>query len=173
MHATSKNRSPTRALGAHTTPYQAFFRQKPDISRLEEFGTRCWVMVPDQHHAKLSPKAEGHVFVGVAESAKAWKYYNSHSRHVQLSRNITFDMSDTKLHPMPNGETGETELEGETGEHELQPGGAKAGMQGEEAETGRVEEQDTGGDARETPHTSLAMTSPETNAPASETQCST
>jgi transposase InsO family protein len=42
-----KNRTPTQALGQETTPYQAFFWRKPDVSRLEEFGSRCWVMVPD------------------------------------------------------------------------------------------------------------------------------
>ena len=35
------NRSPTRALGNETTPYQEFFQKKPDVSRLEEFGRRC------------------------------------------------------------------------------------------------------------------------------------
>lgn len=80
-----KNRSPTRALGSNTTPFQAFFGRKADISRLEEFGTTCWVMVPDQRRAKLDPKAEAHLFVGVAENAKAWRYYNTKTRHVQIS----------------------------------------------------------------------------------------
>ena len=32
------------------------------------------------------------------EYAKAWKYYNKASKHVQISRNITFDQSGTKLY---------------------------------------------------------------------------
>ena len=43
-----------------------------------------------------------HIFVGVAEHAKAWKYFNKITRHVQTSRNITFDEHDTKLFPIPN-----------------------------------------------------------------------
>ena len=66
-----KNRSPTRALGQNTTPYQVFFKRKPDVSRLEEFETKCWAMVPDQQQSKLDPKAEEHTFVGVSEHAKA------------------------------------------------------------------------------------------------------
>ena len=97
-----KNRSPTRALGSDITPFQALFAKKPDIARLEEFGTNCWVMVPDQHRAKLDPKAEEHLFVGIMEYAKAWKYYNKISKHIQISRNITFDQSDTKLYPIPD-----------------------------------------------------------------------
>ena len=89
-------------LGSEIMPYEVFFKKKPDVSQLEEFGTKCWVMVPDQHRSKLDPKAEIHIFVGVAEHVKAWKYFNKITRHVQTSRNITFDEHDTKLFPIPN-----------------------------------------------------------------------
>src|SRR5882724_9449159 len=46
-----KNRSPTHALGGNTTPHEAFFNKRTNISRLQEFGTKCWIMVPDQHSA--------------------------------------------------------------------------------------------------------------------------
>ena len=59
-------------------------------------------MVPDQHCSKLDPKAEVHTFIGVAEHAKAWKYLNKSSRHVQISRNITFDENVTQLFPISN-----------------------------------------------------------------------
>ena len=82
-------------------------------------------MVSDQHCLKLDPKAEMHIFVGVAEHAKAWKYFNKISRHVQMSRNITFDEKDTKLFPIPN-EDDEDEssasLEGESHSGERMPG---------------------------------------------------
>ena len=107
-----KNRCLTHALGMDMTPYQALLGRKPDVARLEEFGTACWVMVPDQRQAKLDPKAEEHLFVGVAEHAKAWKYYNKVSRHVQISRNITFDENDTKLYPIPNEDEEDVPLEG-------------------------------------------------------------
>ena len=95
-----KNRSLTQALGSDIMPFQALFTKKLDIACLEEFGTNCWVMVPDQCQAKLDPKAEEHLFVGIAEYVKAWKYYNKISKHVQISRNITFDQSDTTLYPI-------------------------------------------------------------------------
>ena len=50
-------------------------------------------MVPDQQHAKLDPKVEEHIFTSVAETAKAWRYYNTVSKWVQLSCNITFDLN--------------------------------------------------------------------------------
>ena len=66
-----------------------------------------------------------HIFVGVAEHAKAWKYFNKISRHVQMSRNITFDEKDTKLFPTSN-EDDEDEspgsLEGESHSGKCMPG---------------------------------------------------
>ena len=113
-------------------------------------------MVPDQCCAKLNPKAEEHIFVGVAENAKAWKYYNQHSRHVQISRNITFDKQDTKLYPIPDGGTDNAELEGELGTSELQSGGAV-----EETGVGPGEE-DPDTDAGNAPQMSTATATPET-----------
>ena len=36
-----KNRSPTRTLGGNTTLHEAFFNKRLNISRLQEFGTKC------------------------------------------------------------------------------------------------------------------------------------
>ena len=102
-----KNRSPTCALGSNTMPHEAFFNKRPNISRLQEFGTKCWIMVPDQRRTKLDPKAEQHIFTGIAENAKAWRYYNTRSRIIQISRNIIFNKEDTQIYPIP----GEEEVE--------------------------------------------------------------
>ena len=110
----------TQALGSEITPYQVLFGKKPNVSWLKEFSTRCWVMVLDQHHSKLDPKAKEHLFVGIAEHAKAWKCFNKVSKHVQISRNMTFDLNDTRLFPIPN-EDDDNEpivpLKGETQPH--------------------------------------------------------
>ena len=70
-------------------------------------------MIPDQHQLKLDPKAEEHIFVRVAKYAKAWKYDNKVSRHVQTSRNITFDQNDTKIFLIPNEDDDNPVLNGE------------------------------------------------------------
>ena len=119
-----KNRLMTRALGSDIMPFQALFAKKPDIACLEEFGMNCWVMVPDQRRMKLDPKVEEHLFVGVTEYAKAWKYYNKISKHIQISRNITFDQSDTKLYPIADINANDEDMvppEGEQEPHERAP----------------------------------------------------
>ena len=67
-------------------------------------------MVLDPLQRKL--KAKEHIFVGVVEYTKAWKYYNIQSRHVQTSGNITLDENDTKLFPIPNEDNNNVLLEG-------------------------------------------------------------
>ncbi|HEV7736915.1 MAG TPA: reverse transcriptase domain-containing protein [Chlamydiales bacterium] len=96
-----KNRSPVRAL-ENMTPYEALLREKPNIERLEEFGTRCWVMVPDERRTKLEPTAECHVFTGINEYSKSWRYWNTRSNKIQSSRNITFDLTDDHLYSIPD-----------------------------------------------------------------------
>ena len=59
-------------------------------------------MVPDQRHTKLNPKAEHYLFMGIAK-----QYYNTHSRIIQISRNIIFNKEDTNMYPIP----GEEEVE--------------------------------------------------------------
>ena len=81
-------------------------------------------MIPDQCHLKLDPKQKNIcIFIRVAEHAKAWKYYNKISRHVQTSRNITFDQNDTKLFPIPNEDEDDNPapLEGENSMHKVAP----------------------------------------------------
>ena len=79
-------------------------------------------MVLNQLRSKLDPKAEEHVFVRIAEHAKAWKYFNMVSKHVQVSWNITFDANDTKLFPIPDKDLNDADPiaphEGESQPHE-------------------------------------------------------
>jgi hypothetical protein len=74
-----------------------FFGKKPNIERLEEFGQKCWIKVPDQQRTKLELKSEQHIFTGVAANSKAWRYLNTHSNHIQTSRNMIFDNTDNTL----------------------------------------------------------------------------
>ncbi|EJD32559.1 rve-domain-containing protein, partial [Auricularia subglabra TFB-10046 SS5] len=85
-----KNRSPTRALDG-MTPTEAFTGRKPNVSHLHEFGIKIWVMVPRTKRTKLEPKAEEHIFTGVSDLSKAYRYWNQRTRQIQTSRNVTFD----------------------------------------------------------------------------------
>jgi transposase InsO family protein len=56
-----KNVSPTRAIKGFKTPDEVFWKKKPDISHLEEFGRDCSVLQQDGANSKLDPKLLGSI----------------------------------------------------------------------------------------------------------------
>jgi len=86
-----KNRSLTQALKELITLEEAFTGKKPDISMLQEFGVKCWILQQDSQNSKLDPKSQEFIFVGLSDHNKAWRYWNPHSRQIQTSRNVIFE----------------------------------------------------------------------------------
>jgi transposase InsO family protein len=80
-----KNVSPTRAIKEFKTPNEVFWKQKPDISHLEEFGRDCYVLQQDGTNRKLNPKSCKFIFVGIDTGTKGYKYYNPSTRKVLMS----------------------------------------------------------------------------------------
>ncbi|KIK58705.1 hypothetical protein GYMLUDRAFT_245800 [Collybiopsis luxurians FD-317 M1] len=100
-----KNCSPTQALDKDITPDEAFWKKKPDISALREFGSPCWVLRQDGQNQKLTSKSQPFQFTGLSDELHAWRYYNPESRKIQTSQNVTFnfddeDTSSTEVIPM-------------------------------------------------------------------------
>ena len=67
-----KNICPTHALHDNITSYEAFWNRKPDVSNVEEFGAKVWVLIQNKHINKLQPKAKQHIFVGLREHFRAY-----------------------------------------------------------------------------------------------------
>jgi len=86
-----KNICPTHALHDNITPYEAFWNRKPDVSNVEEFGAKVWVLIQNKHINKLQPKAKQHIFVGLEEHSYAYRYYNRETRQILTSWNVTFE----------------------------------------------------------------------------------
>ncbi len=67
-----KNRTSPSARSK--TPYEQWYKKKPDISHLRVFGCRVFVHVPDEKRRKLDPKAIEGMTVGyVEESTSCYK----------------------------------------------------------------------------------------------------
>ena len=118
-----KNRSPTRAIKDLKVPDEVFWGKKPNVAHLQEFGKTCWVLQQDGKNSKLDPKLCQFIFVGIADSTKGYRYYNTQTHQTLTSRNVVFktdeDMSDVVevTHPAL--------LEGESGISDKQTSGEK------------------------------------------------
>jgi hypothetical protein len=80
-------------------PYQAWTREKLDVSHLREFSTPVWILQQGAHVGhKLEPKSWQRLFIGFNNGAKVVKYYSLESWKILISRNYCFlTLPDTPL----------------------------------------------------------------------------
>ncbi|KAJ9520596.1 hypothetical protein QJQ45_007467 [Haematococcus lacustris] len=81
--------------GQPVTPWEAFYRRKPNLSALRVFGATAWVYVTQPNRNKLQPKAVKGVFLGYAVGSKAYKLWVNGrlviSKDVQIDETAVLD----------------------------------------------------------------------------------
>jgi hypothetical protein len=85
-----QNRLPHSALG-FKTPEEMFTGKKPEVSHLKIFGCPVFVHIPKEKRNKLEPSRKKGIFVGYCEVSKAFRIYIPGHRHIEISRDMTFD----------------------------------------------------------------------------------
>lgn len=100
------NRSPTSAI-EHKTPYELWYGEKPDLSKLKVFGSPCVVHVPKEKRSKLDTTGVPAIFVGYGFNGyrcwwpEKWKVISSRDIAVNESRSegteveLEDDVADT------------------------------------------------------------------------------
>jgi transposase InsO family protein len=88
-----RNRAPTRALEGKT-PYEAWYRRKPSVAHLREFGCDVWILDESKSRSKLDPKSQKMKFMGFMDGSKSIRYYDPDKRNVKVSRNFAFNEND-------------------------------------------------------------------------------
>jgi hypothetical protein len=69
------------------TPFELWFKKRPDISHLKVFG----IHVPDEKRKKLDPKAAEAMMVGYVEgSTSCYQIWDPRARKLVISRDVTF-----------------------------------------------------------------------------------
>ncbi|CAB0007815.1 unnamed protein product [Nesidiocoris tenuis] len=87
------NRSPTTALG-DTTPAEMWFKRKPNLSRLQIFGSTAYAKNL-KHLKKLDDRAKKFIFVGYATNA--YRLWDEKKREIIVSRDVHFLDDAAKL----------------------------------------------------------------------------
>ena len=83
------NSSPVSSL-PDKTPYECWYRRKPDVSNLKVFGSICFVHTPDSFRQKLDPKSAKGILVGYPLDTKGYKIYNIESKKFIRSKDVLF-----------------------------------------------------------------------------------
>jgi hypothetical protein len=83
------NRVPSKDSIA--TPFELFYKIKPDVSNIKVFGSRTFVFITDQERSKIEKKFVEGMLVGFDENQKGYRVYIPSERKVIISRNVRID----------------------------------------------------------------------------------
>ena len=81
------NRAFTKPLG-NTTPYETWFKQRPNVSHLREFGVPVWILLQGpKMPAKMKPKSHQCAYIGYKYGSHSVLYYHAETQKILKSRN--------------------------------------------------------------------------------------
>jgi hypothetical protein len=89
-----QNRLSHSALGFKTWK-EMFIGKKPEVSHLKIFGCPVFIHIPKEKRNKLEPSGKKGIFVRYCEVSKAFSIYIPGHRHIEISRDVTFDEDAT------------------------------------------------------------------------------
>ena len=89
-----QNKSPHAILG-DKTPEEAFTSVKPKVGNLRIFGCPVYIHVLKGKKRKMDPSGKKGTFVSYGETSKAYHIYVPSQRHIEVSRDVTFDEETT------------------------------------------------------------------------------
>ncbi|KAJ3568720.1 hypothetical protein NP233_g5535 [Leucocoprinus birnbaumii] len=81
-------RTYTRSTGK--TPYELWFKRKPDLSHLREIGARAFTLILNKHNPKIQPRSIECVLIGYADDSKAYRLYHRQTHKVITSFHVQF-----------------------------------------------------------------------------------
>ena len=87
------NRSPTAALSVDKTPAEIWINQKPDLKRMQIFGTEVYAKNLG-YLKKLEDRSEKYLFVGYA--ATGYRLFDEKRKKIIIRRDVIFRKSNNK-----------------------------------------------------------------------------
>ncbi|QRW18725.1 integrase core domain protein [Rhizoctonia solani] len=99
-----KNQVPTQVQGKFwKTPFKAFWGKRPNVSVLQPWGTKCYVLDQGESRSKLESKTFTALFTGILDvQGKSWRYYKTGANRILHSRNILFPRTHTQADNIHN-----------------------------------------------------------------------
>ena len=109
------NRCPTSSLLEDITPFEIWYKKKPDADHLRVWECVAYVHVQRDKCSSLGSCMEKCIFIGYPEGYKGWKFYNPQTKKVIISERADFDEHytyngaplQTKDHYVPEPSYGE------------------------------------------------------------------
>lgn len=95
------NRGTSRSLPTGKTPYHLWMKTVPYLGYLRIFRSDCFYTIPKTKVQKLDPRASRAIFMGYSTQSKGYKLWDSKSRKMIVSRDVTFRESTEVEYEIP------------------------------------------------------------------------
>lgn len=76
------------------SPYEKWFGKKPTLNYFKTFGSKAYVYDTNPQRKKLDKKCKQLIFVGYSEDTKAYRFLDTETDSIIISRNAKFEESN-------------------------------------------------------------------------------
>ena len=83
------NCTPTKAVRG-MTPYEAWYREKPDLSDIHVFGCRALALLPETKLRKFDPRTRDTLYLGPSVDSPGHRLWTLDTKKVIISRSVRF-----------------------------------------------------------------------------------
>ena len=91
LNRTSTSQAP------NSTPFEMWTEKSAILNHIKTFGCSAFMHVPKEMRNKLSPKSEKLILVGYDGNSTNYRLFNTDTKKIKISRNVTFD-EDATVH---------------------------------------------------------------------------
>jgi len=95
--------SSTALKSTATTPYELWYKKKPDLSHLRVWGCRAYVHVQKDKRKKLDWHMTPCIFIGFPSNYQGWKCWDPASKKTVISERVEFDERHFPLSKLKKG----------------------------------------------------------------------
>ena len=78
------------------TPFELYYKRKPDVSHMHEFGVKVRVLIPENERHKLDAKCHDGIFFGYCETQDGYRIWDSEDKKIRISRDVKFLNKETE-----------------------------------------------------------------------------
>ena len=94
VHHTVYSLNRTLSTKRGKTPFELWYKKKPDVSHLRGLGAIGYILIPDADRRKLDAKGRKCYMGGYSLSQKAYRMVDITTRETIISRDVIFDETD-------------------------------------------------------------------------------